>query len=318
MAVFTNITEMQLRQFLAAYDQLDLQSYHGIEQGLENSNYFIECQGDTPQRFVLTILELLTPQQAEFQLHILTTFAAYGIAVIEPVADRQGNILQTIEGKPAMLTRFISGQHSITPTVEQCAAIGDLLADLHLASVNIQQSDLGLCDREQFEQQVYQASAYLNEAEKNQVEKTLKAFMAIAEDAMPYGLIHGDVFRDNVLFEGNTLMGILDFYSASDGFLLFDIAVAVNDWCRTAQGKIDEQRYQALTGAYLLKRPWTKEEAQHWPLILKTAAMRFWLSRVLAQHQLEGKGRFVSKNPEEFKRLYYYYLAEQQENRKRA
>lgn len=318
MAVFTSLTEKQLQEFLSRYEKFSLQSFQGIEQGLENSNYFIECRGETPQRYVLSILEQLNQQQAEFQLHILTTFAEYGIAVAKPVADKNGNILQFIEAKPAILSHFIPGQHSISPSVKQCEVIGDLLAELHLASANIIQDNPSLCDKECFEQDTYQASAYLSEAEKALVSQTLQDYLAIESDAMPYGLIHGDVFRDNVLFEGDKLAGILDFYSANDGFLLFDIAVAVNDWCRTSEGTLDEQRYESLIGAYLLKRPWTASEVEYWPLILRAAAMRFWLSRLLAQHQLGEQGRFVSKDPNEFKQLYFHYLAEEQSQRKLA
>lgn len=318
MAVFTSLTEKQLQEFLNRYEQLNLQSFQGIEQGLENSNYLIECQGATPQVYVLSILELLSKQQAEFQLHILTTFTDYGIAVARPVVDKSGRVVQEIDGKPAVLSHFITGQHSISPSTKQCEAIGNLLADLHLASANIRQENPSQCDSECFEQNVYQASAYLNESEKSLVAQTLQEYLAIEQDVLPYGLIHGDVFRDNVLFEGDQLTGILDFYSANDGFLLFDIAVAVNDWCRTVEGKVDEKRYEALVGAYLLKRPWTESEVKYWPLMLKAAAMRFWLSRLLAQHQLGEKGRFVSKDPNEFKQLYFNYLAEEQAQRKLA
>lgn len=315
MAVFTNITEKQLQEFLSRYENLSLQSFQGIEQGLENSNYFIECQN---QRYVLSILELLNQQQAEFQLHILTTFADYGIAVANPLADKSGKVLQFWDGKPAILSHFIPGQHSIAPTVKQCEAIGNLLADLHLASANIVQANPSQCDKACFEQDTYRASAYLTDAEKSLVAQTLQDYLAIEADAMPFGLIHGDVFRDNVLFEGDKLTGILDFYSANDGFLLFDIAVAVNDWCRTSEGVLDEQRYEALTSAYLLKRPWTASEVEHWPIILRAAAMRFWLSRLLAQQQLGEQGRFVSKDPNEFKQLYLNYLAEEQSQQKLA
>lgn len=318
MAVFTSLTEKQLQEFLSRYENLSLQSFQGIEQGLENSNYFIECQGETPQRYVLSILEQLNQQQAEFQLHILTTFTEYGIAVAKPVADKKGTILQLVKGKPAILSQFIPGQHSIAPSVRQCEVIGNLLADLHLASANIIQDNPSQCDKECFEQEIYQASAYLTEAEKTLVSQTLQDYLAIESDAMPFGLIHGDVFRDNVLFEGDELTGILDFYSANDGFLLFDIAVAVNDWCRTNEGMLDEQRYEALTSAYLLKRPWTASEVEYWPVILRAAAMRFWLSRLLAQHQLGEQGRFVSKDPNEFKQLYFNYLVEEQSQQKLA
>src|SRR5690606_24915157 len=128
---------------------------------------------------------------------------------------------------------------------------------------------------------------------------------------LPHGIIHGDLFRDNVFFEGDKLTGVIDFYSAGVGFLLFDLAVVVNDWCRNENNTLDKERTNALLEAYCAKRPWTEQEQLCWPLMLQVTAMRFWLSRLLAGAGRTKDSLFIAKDPNEFKTLYQWHLANQ-------
>lgn len=312
MAVFTMLPAAELAEWLKAFDTGALLDVQGIGHGMENSNYFVSCvdpqQADGTRQYVLTVLEELSAQQAQFHIQLLETLAAHDIPVPCIIRDNNGQALHTLHGKPALLCTRLSGQHVETPTLNQCARIGSLLAELHLAASAIREDYHGTRDDRWLERCVYQASPLLSEAEKNQVSTVLNNYLSLQHHQLPHGIIHGDLFRDNAFFDGDQLTGVIDFYSAGVGFLLFDIAVLVNDWCRNSDNHIDLPRYNALLNAYTSQRPWTAQEHLCWPLMLQTAAMRFWLSRLLAGHGRSEESLFIGKDPAEFKALFDWHL----------
>lgn len=310
MAVFTTLHPSDIEALLQAYAVGSLHSFQGIGEGTENSNYFVYCKdGQTPsttQKYVLTLLEELSFEQAAFHVNLLDTLAENAIPVPRILRDRQGQAVQNCYGKPTLLSTCLEGLHVKQPSLTQCAVIGELLADLHMVAGNITEDYQGTRHNGWLEDCVYQASAFLPESEKTCAASVLQEFLSLQLSELPHGIIHGDLFRDNAFFDGDTLIGIIDFYSAGLGFLLYDLAVVVNDWCRTEDNRIDQPRYHALLNAYTAKRPWTENETLCWSLMLQMAAMRFWLSRLLGQQQAE-QGAFDDKNPDDFKQLFYWH-----------
>lgn len=310
MAVFTALSQSDIEALLQAYAVGPLHSFQGIGEGTENSNYFVYCRdGQTPsltQKYVLTLLEELDFEQAAFHVNLLDTLAENAIPVPSILRDRQGQAVKNCYGKPTLLSTCLNGQHIEQPSLTQCAVIGELLADLHMVAGNITEDYQGTRNNGWLENTVYQASAFLPETEKTWVANVLQEYLSLQLSELPHGIIHGDLFRDNAFFEGDKLIGIIDFYSAGLGFLLYDLAVVVNDWCRTDDNRIDASRYNALLSAYMAKRPWTENETLCWPLMLQMAAMRFWLSRLLGQQQAD-QDVFQDKNPDDFKQLFYWH-----------
>lgn len=304
MAVFTTLSLMDVNNLLANYTIAPVLEITGIGQGMENSNYLLLCQST---RYVLTILEELTMTQAQFHVQLLATFAAQNCKVAKLIADKDGNYLQSFAKKPVLVSEFVQGKHLQSVNAAQCVAIGEELAKLHLAGAYVDSSYHGTRDEQWLANCVYQASAFLNAAEKADVERVLTAYQSLVIHELPHGFIHGDLFRDNAFFEGDRLTGVIDFYSAGIGFLLYDLAIVVNDWCRNNDNTPNPLLVEKLVQAYSQIRPWTENEKLLWPLMQQVAAMRFWLSRLLTQKN--ANGFYIDKDPEEFKTLFYHLLA---------
>lgn len=315
MAVFTALTKDVIAPLFSACNAGDVVDMQGIGHGMENSNYFIHCQSPGSMEatvYVLTVLEELNAAQAAFHVSLLNTLAKHRIPVPILLTDSQGNALHQLSNKPALISTRLSGEHINTPNLRQVSAVGNLMADLHMAACHITEDYQGTRDNKWLEQTVYQASTLLSRDEKAHVHDTLTQYLKLDLHQLPHGIIHGDLFRDNVFFEGDKLTGVIDFYSAGVGFLLFDLAVVINDWCRNENNTLDKEKTNVLLAAYCAKRPWTEQEQSCWPLMLQIAAMRFWLSRLLAGKGKSDDSLFIAKDPNEFKTLYLWHIANQQ------
>jgi homoserine kinase type II len=301
MSVYTEVGRDELIAFLGDYDLGDLVDYQGISAGIENTNYFVSTsQGE----FVLTLFEQHDFSELAYFLDVMTFFYQQNIPSAHPAADRVGHYLKTLAGKPAALVLRLPGKTvDSVASQSQCTAIGDMLAQMHLAGQKFasrRPSSRGPHWRKQM------AKALLPHLE-TELAELLQNELAFqknyAELDLPWGVTHSDLFRDNALFDDEQLSGIIDFYYACDEYLLYDLAVAVNDWCVAESGLLEMGRYQALMQAYLKRRPLTMSEKDNWNLVLRSAALRFWLSRL--QDQLfprEGEITQI-KNPDAFLKI---------------
>jgi len=306
VAVFTGVTREQLSAWLADYPLGSLLEFEGIPEGIENTNYFVTTSGG---RFVLTLFEKLTPAELPFYLDLMAHLAQHGIPCPRPMADQRGRLLGELNGKPACIASRLSGQSVRHPSLAQCAAMGAMLAQMHVAG----QSFGGqMADPRGAAWRSAAAKAVLpflppQEAALLQSEVALHAQGAL--DDLPRGMIHADLFRDNVLMEGDRVGGLIDFYFACSGALLYDVAITVNDWCLDGADKLDGERTRALLRAYHAVRPFSAQEAECWPLALRVAALRFWISRLFDLH-LPREGELVNpRDPEPFKRILLNHLA---------
>lgn len=300
MSVFTKVSHRELKAFLAIYPVGDLLNFQGIGEGVENTNYFVDT---TDGRWVLTLFERLNYDDLPYFLGLMDHLASRGFPGAMPARTQTGENLTALNGKPAALVRRLSGQSVLFPTLEQCRAVGRALGDLHVLgqsyrghAVNTRGPDWRLRT----------AKAVLPRLDPDQqalIQDELSAQTALTLAALPQGVIHADLFRDNALFVDDRLTGIIDFYYACNDALLYDLAVTANDWCFEPDGSLNPARWDALVTAYRSRRELTAEERSAWQLTLRAAAFRFYLSR-LYDWVFPREGDVVHiKDPAQYRRV---------------
>jgi len=278
MSVYTEVGRDDLVTFLNDYAVGELVSFQGIRDGIENTNYFVTTeQGE----FVLTLFEQHEFDELAYFLDVMTFFYQHGIPSAHPAADKKGHYLKTLCGKPAALVMRLSGRGvNAIATILQCQEIGNVLGRMHIKGrefKNHRTTERGHVWRQQMAEKVLP----LLDTDAAKLLQDELAFQAEYSGLdLPFGVTHSDLFRDNALFDGDELKGLIDFYYACDEYLLYDLAVAVNDWCVDENGLLELERYNALMAAYSSQRPLTDNEQCHWNLVLRAAALRFWLSRL--------------------------------------
>jgi homoserine kinase type II len=309
MAVYTQLSEEDFMRILASYSLGELEKFQGITDGIENTNYALTVNKQSRQQsFILTIFEELPAEDLPYHIELMNELFTADIPVPQPIANKQGQFFQLWKGKPFAIFSFLSGKHTSEPNTEQCRTLGETMARFHLAAANMPQNHSGIRDLVWLEQCVNRAGQFLDKEDKWISEKTLQEFLALhSNNRMPKGLIHGDLFKDNVLFDQDTLTGVIDFYSAGEGYLLYDFAVLVNDWCSKADGSICRDRYEAACKGYNNIRPFIDAEISNFALLNQIAAMRFWLSRVLFNEESDSR---EDKNPKEYRRIFFQRIAE--------
>jgi len=306
MAVFTSVSEAELSAWLGDYSLGQLLELQAIASGIENTNYFVTTGNG---RFVLTLFEKLTAEELPFYLNLMAHLARHGIPCPAPVANRHNQFLGTLNGKPACIVSRLSGKSTTMPSNEQCAAIGAMLGQMHIAGQSFSQimpNPRGGAWRAATAPQVL---PFLDAAQAALLESevALHALQNLAQ--LPQGVIHADLFRDNVLLEENRVGGLIDFYFACTDALLYDVAITVNDWCMNSDNTLDMARAQTFLQAYHAVRPLQNNEREAWPLMLRLAALRFWLSRLFDLH-LPRDGELINAHdPRHFERVLKNHIA---------
>lgn len=310
MSVFTTVAAAELSHWLERYDIGSLVSFEGIAAGIENTNYFVTTSRD---RYVLTLFEKLTIEELPFYLGLMDHLADRGVPSAKPVRDRTGEFLGKLNGKPAALVRFLAGSDLSQPGAEHCARVGAVLADIHLAGASYGNRMANPRGPRWWRAVMAEILPFLG-AEDAQLLKEEVRFQALYRfEDLPHGPIHADLFRDNVLWEDGRLSGVIDFYFACNDRLLYDVAIAVNDWCIEAGGTLDGTRTRALLEAYRGTRPFTAIERGAWPVMLRAAALRFWVSR-LYDFYLPRPGELThAKDPNHFRRILSSHIARERE-----
>lgn len=300
MSVYTRVERPALEAFLNDFDAGALVDYSGISAGIENTNYFVTT---TNGRFVLTLFEQLGTDELPFFLELMAHLAEHGVPTAHPLADRQGRYLGELCGKPAALVQRLTGGSVEHPDAAQCAAIGAALARLHLAGQSFPLERANPRGPHWWREAVDRVHDRLGPDEARRLDEEIAFQFAHRHDALPRGVIHADLFRDNALFEGERLTGIIDLYYACTDALLYDVAVTVNDWCANEARELDPARTRALLEAYAGVRPFTPAEHASWPAMLRAAALRFWLSRLVDLHFPREGELTHTKDPDAFGRL---------------
>lgn len=277
MSVFTKVSHAELRHFLRQYPVGELIGFQGIGEGVENTNYFVDTLDG---RWVLTLFERLDYDDLPYFLGLMEHLASRGFPGAMPARTHEGRNLTELNGKPAALVRRLTGQSVLFPTLAQCRAVGRVLGELHIAG----QSYAGHClNSRGADWRRRTAEALLpkvDEPARQLIEDELRAQAGLDLAALPQGVIHADLFRDNALFVEDRLTGVIDFYYACNDALLYDLAVTANDWCFEPDGRLNPARWEALVCAYRSRRELSAAERGAWGLCLRAAAFRFYLSRL--------------------------------------
>ena len=300
MSVYTVISQEVMEQFIQGFDIGAVLSYRGIDEGIENTNYFV----DTDQaHYVLTLFEWLQANQLPYFINLMCHTADAGLPCPHPVANRQNQTLHNLMGKPAALITRLPGQTIKEPNVAQCKQVGNMLARMHLVMRDFEDHGENVRDIDWFKMQSAKIQSKLNNEESALLNDEIEHQSRLLSDTLPTGTIHADLFKDNVLFDGNQLSGVIDFYYACHAKLLYDVAVAVNDWCRSANQHLSMPHYKALIDAYHSSRPFEPAEKDQWRNTLRCAALRFWLSR-LSDKLFPKDGAITHiKDPDVFKNI---------------
>ena len=311
MAVYTDVSAEELGNFLAGYDLGELLSYKGIAEGVENSNFLVHTGTG---HYILTLYEKrVAAGDVPFFLALMEHLALRGITCPQPVKDRSGNALGTLCGRPAAVVTFLDGMWMRRPDAGHCAAVGEALARMHLAGADFsgkRRNALSVAGwRPLFEQAAGRADGVQHgmraaiEAELGQLEKAWPR-------NLPQGVIHADLFPDNVFFLGDRLSGLIDFYFACTDTLAFDVAICLNAWCFEPDHSYNVTKGRNLLTSYIKTRPLSDTERDALPLLARGAAMRFLLTRLVDWLNVPAGALVQPKNPlEYFRKLRFHQKA---------
>ncbi len=301
MAVYTDVTADDLNEFLAGYDIGALLSYKGIAEGVENSNFLVHTADGN---FILTLYEKrVAEKDLPFFLALMEHLAARGITCPQPVKNKNGGVLGRLAGRPAAIVTFLEGVWVRRPTAAHCAAVGDALARLHLAGKDFSKqrsNTLGIASWRPLYEQAKARGDSVREGLCAEIAKELDALEKKWPRDLPAGVIHADLFPDNVFFLDDKLSGLIDFYFACIDALALDVAVCLNAWCFEPDHDYNVTKGRALLNAYAEVRTLTAWERAALPVLARGAAMRFLLTRLVDWLAVPDRALVKPKDPMEY------------------
>lgn len=305
MAVFTVVSDQQLKTWLAQYDAGELQAVEAIASGIENTNYFVDTSRG---RWVLTLVERLPVERLPFHLELMQHLAQRGIPCPAPLADRNGRLFNMLNDRPATLVTRLQGKPVVDTTPEHCRAMGALLARMHLGAADFGPAPANVKGPAWWPVALAELHTRLDAPLRTLAGDELAAqqrWMAGADwQGLPASAVHADCFRDNVLFTSPTEPSVIDFYFACHDTWLFDLAVVCNDWCLASDDcSLDPVRTEALLAGYRSVRAFEAAEKRGWTMALRAAALRFWLSRLHDLLLPREAAMLQPKDPTHFERI---------------
>ncbi len=306
MSVFTTVTPEQLSAWLGNYSIGTLTRLEGIAAGIENTNYYVTT---THGRYVLTLFEKLKANDLPFYLNLMAHLARHGIPSPRPIASLGNEYLGALNGRPAAIVTCVPGCDLQQVDAGHCATIGGLLAEMHLAGASYRAEMPNPRGAKWWRAAMPDVAPFLDPRAAELLQEEVRFQALYRCEDLPRGVIHADLFRDNVLWDGERVGGIIDFYFACNDALLYDVAIAVNDWCGTPGAALDRERTTALLAAYHRVRPFNALERGAWPVMLRAGALRFWISRLYDLY-LPRPGLLThAKDPQPVQRVLEHHVA---------
>jgi len=310
MSVFTQVSDDEARALLEHYSLGELERLEGIAQGVENTNYFLTT---TTGAYVLTLFEHIPRADLPFYVGLMDHLARHEITCPAPMRRDDGEMLAELNGKPAVIVTKLPGAPRTQPTAADCRLAGEVLAAVHVAGVEYDAA-LDNWRGAQWRERFAEKLEPLLSVEENALIASENAFQAMQDDTLlPQGIIHGDYFHDNVLWNGEDHPGVIDFYFACDDVLAYDLAIAANDWCVNADATLDAERVEALVEGYEENRPLEDMEKSLWPVMLRRAALRTWLGRLGYNHFPLDSHITIEKDHAFSRRLLEHHVAHARE-----
>ncbi len=309
MSVFTTLSFDEVADWLVQFNIGKLVELKGIAAGITNTNYFVVTDQN---RYVLTIFEKNSAAELPYFVDLMTHLAKNGVLCPTPIADKNGIALHQLHGKPALMVSCLQGSDIATPNIKQVEQVARALAHMHLAGADYSAPSINQRDTAWRIATAQKVLPKLTAVDQVLLQTELNFQHALDVKALPHGVVHGDLFRDNVLFNQDKLGGFIDFYYACDDILVYDVAIAVNEWCLHHNGAdlgmFDAEKIHAFLGAYQAVRPFDSLEKTCWPAMLRRAALRFWLSRLDDFHYPATGELTHTKDPNHFKSILQQHL----------
>ncbi|HKJ87993.1 MAG TPA: homoserine kinase [Gammaproteobacteria bacterium] len=301
MSVYTSVTPEQLDEFVSHFRQIgQAEDLRGISQGVENTNYFLTAEKG---EYILTIFERVPEEDLPFFLNLMAFLANDGLPVPQPVLDEEGHYLRRLAGKSAAIVTKLPGRTIYYPGVEQCAEVGRVLGRMHTVGQRFPDARENPRGPAWWQDTAAALEGDLSQDEWRLLKDELTYQYHNRRMDLPRGVIHADLFHDNALFEGGKLTGVIDFYYACSDVLAFDLAIVANDWCTHPDGTLNPYRARALLENYNHERPLSSVEEALWPVMLRGAALRFWLSRLWDYHHPRDGELTSTKDPDTFRAI---------------
>jgi homoserine kinase type II len=301
MAVYTDVTAEELADFLAGYELGELLSYKGIAEGVENSNFLVHTSAGT---FILTLYEKrVAAKDLPFFLGLMQHLASRGITCPQPIKNKKGEALGKVAGRPAAIISFLDGLWIRRPSAVHCAALGEALAKLHLAGLDFQGKRRNTLSVDGWRPLFDHCRDRVNEVQRSLRDLIEKELAALERDwprGLPQGVIHADLFPDNVFFLGDTLSGMIDFYFACNDALAYDVAICLNAWCFEADHSYNVTKGRALLQNYARVRALDDSERAALPRLARGAALRFLLTRLVDWFNVPPGALVRPKDPMEY------------------
>ncbi len=312
MAVYTEVTDEELNDFIGTYDVGRLLSFKGIAEGVENSNFLVHTDKAS---YILTLYEKrVNPDDLPYFLNLLQHLAAKGLSCPTPVASRDGKLLGTLAGRPAALVTFLEGMWVKRPRVEHCSELGKAMAELHIDGRDYDGYRKNALDVGGWRPLFDQCSARSDTVHPGlsaEVSAELAHLESVWPSDLPSGVIHADLFPDNVFFLGDELSGLIDFYFACNDAFAYDIAICLNAWCFELDLSFNVTKARALLKGYSRVRPLTPQEYDALPTLCRGAALRFLLTRLYDWLSVPEGALVTPKNPMEYlKKLRFHQTVE--------
>ena len=300
MAVYTSINKSELEDWLKNFSIGTLKNFKGISSGVTNTNYFVET--DTT-KLILTIFEENKLEELPFYLDLMRFLASKNFPCPLPVINNNNEYLTLIKDKPAVLVSFLLGAEKESITEDDCCSVGEALAKLHTSAKDFSGKKKNSRNIDWISTKFNELKKRLSSSDQTIIEQEIDYQKNCLTDGLPSGIIHGDLFRDNVFFHQEKLSAFIDFYYACNDHLILDIAITINDWCSNSDGSLKKEKFDLFLNGYQSIRMLQSSELKYLNNALRLAALRFWLSRLDAYYNILESESVSIKDPNYFKKV---------------